>query len=178
MDNITTVGVAGKAGVLLYATGGREDKPEFGVFRSADGGETWEKVLDGNFSMGRGSMNCARIFTYEDRAYLHSPRGLYKSIDLGRTWRLVPDSPAFEFNVMAGEDDTHLAGISRDGLFESRDRGETWEKIAPAPPVPENQRWMQSHTYYDFTWDYVRDVFYVSGADIAYRYARTDDEKE
>ncbi len=167
-DHITNLGALGR-GVLVNCTGARKPAPEDGVFRSRDGGKTWTRVLDGNF---RSNVNCSTVFSYKERAYLHSERGLYKSEDRGKTWRLIPDSPAFEYAVQPGRDDGHLLGLSRDGVYESFDRGETWKKLAPAPPVAEDQKWIQSHRYYDFTWDYVNDVFYVSAPDVAYRYDR------
>lgn len=167
-DGIANVGALGE-GVLVYTMGGRGDRPEFGIYRSADNGMTWTKVKDGNFGS---NVNCQSIFSYGQRAYLHHEDGLYKSTDRGKTWRLVPDSPGFEYSVQPGKDDSHLVGISRDGVYESTDLGETWKKIAPAPPVGKGQKWIQSHDYYDFTWDYVKDVFYVSAPDTAYRYAR------
>ncbi len=169
-DGIENIGALGD-GIWIYALGGRKENPTDGLYRSDDMGRTWTHVLKG--VNAREGANCSTIFTYKNRSYLHTTKGLYKSTDRGRTWRLIPDSPALDYAVQPGKDDTHLVGISREeGIFESTDQGETWKKIAPPPPVAEKQQWIQSHRYYDFTWDFVNDVFYVSAPDIAYRYDR------
>ncbi len=169
--NIQNVGALGE-GVLIYTMGGREDKPEYGIYRSADKGQTWEKVQDGNFG---GNVNCSPILSYKERAYLHTDKGLYKSVDRGKTWRLIPDSPAFTFQVQPGKDgDQHMLGLAEDGVYETKDQGETWTKITDAPPTPDKQKWIQSHQYYDFAWDCENDVIYCAAPDLAWRYERAE----
>jgi hypothetical protein len=166
---IYNVGALGN-GVWVYATGSWSDDPNQGVFRSDDMGKTWTQVLRGVNC--KPTSNCAGILAYEDRAYLHTSKGLYKSSDRGKTWRLIPDSPVFEYTLQPAEDDRHMLGLSKDGVFETFDQGETWKKVLPPPPVQPDQMWIQSHGYYDFTWDHVNDVIYASAPDVAWRYAR------
>ena len=73
--------------------------------------------------------------------------------------RAIQKPPAEDYEVCASN-------------FEPVDQGETCKQVAPAPPVPEKQQWIQSHDYYDFAWDHVNDIFYVSAPDTAYRYDR------
>ncbi|MFW6303044.1 MAG: WD40/YVTN/BNR-like repeat-containing protein [Candidatus Sumerlaeota bacterium] len=168
-ENIRNVGALGN-GVLVYTMGGAADDPSFGIFRSADKGATWEKVFDGNMV---GNVNCSPILSYDERAYLQTNKGLYKSSDRGKTWRLVETAPVFTFALQPGKDgDRHMTGLSREGVFETFDQGETWIKVAKAPPVPEKQKWLQSHDYYDFSWDFEDNVFYCSAPDSAWRYVR------
>ncbi len=165
-DNICNVGALGD-GVYIYCVGSRNSSPDDGIYRSADEGKTWEKVSDLSVY---GDCNCSSALAYKERAYLHSPKGLLKSVDRGKTWKIVPNSPAFTYAPQPAEDDSHMLGLSREGVYESTDQGETWKKIAEAPP--EGKRWIQSHSYYDFAWDWRNDVIYVSAPSRAYRYAR------
>ncbi|MFP4379423.1 MAG: hypothetical protein ACLFUS_02885 [Candidatus Sumerlaeia bacterium] len=168
-NGIANVGALGN-GVLVYTMGGREDKPEHGIYRSEDKGKTWEKVFDMNLG---GNVNCSPILSYKERAYLHSDKGLLKSVDRGKTWRLIPDSPAFTFSLQAGKDgDQHMLGLSEEGIWETKDQGESWTKVTDAPPTPDKQKWVQSHRYYDFSWDCENDVIYCAAPDLAWRYVR------
>lgn len=172
--DIETLGALGQ-GVWVFTTGGRHDKPEFGIFRSDDMGKTWEQVLEGVNTWGS---NCSHILSYQERAYLHTQSGLYKSEDRGKTWRLIPNSPAFTYTLQPGKDDSHMMGLAKDGVYETKDQGETWEKVIPAVPeipTPErgtNRRYIQSHGYFDFTWDFVNDVVYASAPNQTWRYDR------
>jgi hypothetical protein len=166
---IYNLGALGE-GVWVYCTGSWSDDPEQGMFRSDDMGKTWKQVLKG--INAKDGANCAAILSYENRAYWHTGKGLYKSTDRGETWKLIPDSPVFEYTLQPGKDDTHMLGLSRAGVYETLDQGRTWKKIAPAPPVQPDQMWIQSHNYYDFTWDHENDVIYASAPDVAWRWAR------
>ncbi len=165
-DHICNIGTLGD-GVLIYCIGTRKGAPDDGIYRSPDEGKTWEQVSD--ISVWADS-NCSSIVACKERAYLHSPKGLLKSTDRGKNWRIVPDSPAFTYALQLAEDDSHMLGLSREGVYESTDQGETWQKITEAPP--EGKKWIQSHQYYDFAWDYKNDVIYASAPNHAYRYAR------
>lgn len=170
-DDIVNLGALGD-GVLVYVLEDREgSKPEAGIYRSADLGKTWNRVKEGAVK-ARDVANCSTILAFKNRAYLHTANGLLKSDDRGKTWRLIPDTPAFEGAPLPAEDDTHMLAFSREGGFETFDQGETWQKIMPAPPVAEKQKWLQSHRYYNFAWDHEDDVIYAYAPDAVYRFDR------
>jgi photosystem II stability/assembly factor-like uncharacterized protein len=155
-------------GVLIRCLSHREkDTPGIGIYRSADLGKTWQKVSD--LDVG-GNAGCSPIVAYKGRAYVATPDGLVKSTDRGKTWTLVEGSPALAYAVLPGQTDRHLLGFAEDGGYESTDAGETWKKIMPPPPPAE--KWMQSHSYYDFAWDVDNDVVYASAPDAAWRFVR------
>jgi hypothetical protein len=67
-----------------------------------------------------------------------------------------------------------MLAFSREGGYETFDQGETWQKIMPAPPVAEKQKWLQSHSYYNFAWDHKNDVIYAYAPDAVYRFDRQE----
>ena len=130
----------------LWSAGG-----ERGLYRSADGGATWEAVLTVDENTGVTDVEFDPVdpdvmyaATYERRRTVWSllaggpGSGIHKSADGGRTWREVtvglPDgdmgkiglavSPANRDVVYA----TIEAGPDARGFYRSRDRGESWER--------------------------------------------------
>ena len=78
--------------VLVLAT-------HYGLFRSEDGGSTWQKVAAGHgqvmeglmtYSLGVSSLNPQRLYVLTQVAVVPHPGvlGLYTSADQGRTWKL------------------------------------------------------------------------------------------
>ncbi len=127
---------------------------ERGVYRSYDGGETWEKVLyvndmTGSTELSMDMNNPNVLYT----AMWHHQRmpwmvlsggegsGLYKSVDGGDTWNQIHDGLPEEKGKMAIavcrsnsdkvyaliESDTQL---DKSGLFVSNDAGENWTKVS------------------------------------------------
>lgn len=84
--------------------------PERGVFRSRDGGRTWEKVLFANDLAG------AVDITFDP----NNPRILYAS-----TWRVQRTPYSLE------------SGGEGSGLWKSADGGTTWTSLSKAPGMPE-----------------------------------------
>ncbi len=81
--------------------------PERGIFRSADGGETWEHVLALNDSTGASDLTMSQ----------HNPRVLYAGMWRGerKPWRLI-------------------SGGEEGGVYRSTDGGDTWEKLGGGLP--------------------------------------------
>lgn len=129
---------------------------ERGVYRSLDGGETWQKVLykdenTGAIQVTIDSANPQVIYAdlYEVR---HGPwengqwqgpgSGLYKSTDGGTTWKqLTKGLPTFEqglgrigFDVSRSNPNILYATVDANpqtgGIYRSDDAGENWRKVS------------------------------------------------
>lgn len=136
-------GVPGKP-LLFYmgATGG-------GVWRTQDGGNSWENISDGYFG---GSIGSVAVSEWDNnviyvgggeatvRGNVSSGYGLWKSTDAGKTWsdiglknsrhvpriRIHPRNPDLVYAAVLGD----LFKPSADrGVYRSKDGGKTWEKI-------------------------------------------------
>ena len=136
-------GVVGKP-TLFYmgATGG-------GVWRTKDGGSTWENISDGFFG---GSIGAIAVSEYDNnviyvgggevtiRGNVSSGYGMWKSEDAGQTWtsiglpnsrhipriRIHPKNPDLVYAAVLG--DLFKSSDER-GVYRSKDGGKTWEKI-------------------------------------------------
>jgi photosystem II stability/assembly factor-like uncharacterized protein len=136
-------GVPGRP-MLYYmgATGG-------GVWRTEDGGGSWESVSDGTFG---GSIGAVAVSEWDPnviyvgggektvRGNVSHGDGVWRSVDAGKTWthvglddthqipriRIHPRNPDLVYVAALG----HLYGPNDErGVFRSRDGGATWEKI-------------------------------------------------
>ena len=137
-------GVAGQPFVYYFGgTGG-------GVFKTVNGGHTWQPVTDGQINFGSiGSIavapsdpNVVYVGTGESTIRGNASRGdgVYKSTDAGKTWTHVgleetqqigqicidPKNPDLVYVAAMG----HMAGPNPDrGVFRSKDGGKTWQKV-------------------------------------------------
>ncbi|HEX6198645.1 MAG TPA: glycosyl hydrolase, partial [Thermoanaerobaculia bacterium] len=124
------------------ATGG-------GVWKTEDGGTTWENVSDGFFGGSIGAVavsewdpNVVYVGTGEKtvRGNVSHGDGMWKSTDAGRTWthvglpesrhiprvRIHPRNPDLVYAAVLG----HLFGPNPErGVFRSADGGASWEKV-------------------------------------------------
>jgi hypothetical protein len=119
-----------------------------GGYRTGDGGQSWQKVLDGD----------VRTFTIDphDERVIYAGAGpvrLYRSEDTGLSWEpldgllLVPDAvkrqwcvpPSYEGavpphvrHIFVHPDDASLLYVllEHGGILVSRDRGESWEDVS------------------------------------------------
>src|SRR5438132_9456860 len=140
----TVSGVAGQPLVYYFgATGG-------GVWKTEDGGVTWNPISDGFFKTGSvGALAVASsdpnvVYVGMGEADIRSNfshgDGVYKSADAGRTWIHVglvasrqigkvavhPHDPNVVFVAALG--DVFGPNAER-GLFRSRDGGKSWDKV-------------------------------------------------
>lgn len=129
-----------------------KSSPERGVFRTKDGGETWERVLFVNDDAGCVDLALdptnPRILYAGFWRVRRTPyslesggqgSGIWKSVDGGDTWERLNDKPGFPegpigicgVTVSASNPDNVYAGIEAKGggIFRSRDGGETWNRV-------------------------------------------------
>ena len=136
-------GVPGKDNLFYFgATGG-------GVWRTKDGGGSWENISDGYFG---GSIGAVAVSEWDNnviyvgggektiRGNVSHGYGMWKSLDAGKTWshiglddsrhiariRIHPKNPDLVYAAVMG----HLFGPNEErGVYRSSDGGETWENI-------------------------------------------------
>ncbi|MFM7400645.1 MAG: WD40/YVTN/BNR-like repeat-containing protein, partial [Bacteroidota bacterium] len=136
-------GVAGKPDLFYFGgTGG-------GVWRTQDGGRTWDNISDGFFGGSIGAIEVApsdHNVIYAGggectvRGNVSSGSGMWKSDDEGRTWksaglpesrhipriRVHPHNPDVVYAAVLGD----LFKSSRErGVYRSTNGGKSWEKV-------------------------------------------------
>uniref|UniRef100_UPI0035634FB3 WD40/YVTN/BNR-like repeat-containing protein n=1 Tax=Muriicola sp. TaxID=2020856 RepID=UPI0035634FB3 len=133
-------GVPGQPNLFYFgATGG-------GVWKTTDGGRTWENISDGFFGGSIGAVEVAKsdpnvIYVGGGektlRGNVSSGYGVWKSVDAGKTWRSVgleksrhvpririhPDNPDIVYAAVLG--DIYKPSQDR-GVYKSTDGGTTW----------------------------------------------------
>ncbi len=120
-----------------------------GVFKSVDGGLTWDPVLDGESALGVGSVavfqpnpDIVWVGTGEGnpRNSAGVGRGLFKSIDGGHSWTLMGFGESERIHrVITHPTDPDLVYVGvmgpawsdgqQRGVYRTRDGGESWERI-------------------------------------------------
>jgi photosystem II stability/assembly factor-like uncharacterized protein len=119
-----------------------------GVWKSADGGLTWQPVFDdqptssiGSIAVAPSDPNVVYVGTGEAniRGNVAPGAGIFKSTDAGKTWQHVwkqvgqigtmavhPKDPDVAYAAVLG----HAFGPNPErGLYRTRDGGKTWEKV-------------------------------------------------
>jgi photosystem II stability/assembly factor-like uncharacterized protein len=139
--------------VLGHPYGPNEER---GVFRSTDGGKTWQKVLykdDNTGAVGLAfdpsnpdtiyvDLWAARQGPWENGAWHGAGSGLYKSTDAGKTWRQLTNGlPTIEEDLgrigfaIAPSDPNRLYATvdapskGKGGIYRSDDAGESWRRV-------------------------------------------------
>jgi photosystem II stability/assembly factor-like uncharacterized protein len=123
--------------------------PDRGVFRTRDGGRTWQRVLYRNERTGAADLvldpgNSAVLYATLWEVYRQpwklwsggAGSGIFKSIDGGDTWRELTGNPGFPRGVLgkmtvtvSGADSRRVwANVEAEqgGVYRSDDGGETW----------------------------------------------------
>lgn len=136
-------GVPGKPNLFYFgSTGG-------GVWRTQDGGNSYENISDGFFG---GSIGAIAVSDWDNnviyvgggevtvRGNVSSGYGMYKSVDAGKTWQHIglknskhiprivihPKDPNIVFAAVLG--DLYKSSDER-GVYKSTDGGNTWKKV-------------------------------------------------
>lgn len=145
---------------ILYAAMWRaERKPwgmtsggdEGGVYKTIDGGDTWERLDGGLPAYPIGRIGLALSPADPDRIWAlveaEVDRGLYRSDDAGRSWQLVSDDrnmmarPWYYMHVDAHPTDPNTVFVSNEGFYRSIDGGRTMEAV-PTPHGDNHDLWI------------------------------------
>ncbi len=139
----TATGVVGNRNLYYMGTAGG------GVWKTKDGGQTWECISDGFYGGSIGAVAVSDkdpnvIYVGEGeqtvRGNVSSGWGMWRSTDAGKTWkhiglrntehisriRIHPDNPDIVYVAAMGN---LWKPNSERGVFRSQDGGQTWEKI-------------------------------------------------
>jgi photosystem II stability/assembly factor-like uncharacterized protein len=143
-SNIVYVAAEGSA----WGPGG-----ERGLYKTIDGGKTWNKVLNISENTGVNNVildprdaNVIYVTTEQRRRHVHTKigggpeSGVQKSVDGGKTWRKIesglPDVHKGGMGIAispVNPDYLYLiveAAVGKGGFFRSTNRGESWEKMS------------------------------------------------
>ena len=143
--------------------------PERGIFRTMDGGKTWEKVLykdentggiDIAFDPNNPNILFAALWQVKRTPYsLESGgpgSGLYRSADGGATWKHLegsglPKGPWGKVGVVVGADSDRVYALiqaQEGGLYRSDNGGQKWELINPNRALIQ-RAWYYMHIFAD-----------------------------
>ncbi len=127
------------------------DSSERGVFKTTDGGKTWENLLDGKLDVGcsdlimdptNSSILYAAFWEFRRTAWSFSSGGensaLYKSKDGGKSWNKIhkgfPKGKLGRFAIALAPSNTSILYAAVEakegkGLYKSTDAGNSWEYL-------------------------------------------------
>lgn len=148
LENGVPEGEVGRIGLAIAATDPRvlnaiiqhaDTLMKSGVYRSEDGGESWQRVN----RLNPRPMYYSHIYidpTNEYRVYVLAT-SFYVSEDAGRTFRTLPTRPTYDVGVHSDfhalwidpNDSRHFYLVGDAGLYESWDRGATYIRINNLP---------------------------------------------
>src|SRR4051812_20946228 len=116
--------------------------PGGGVFKSIDGGTTWQQLTNGIPVEGLGRVGIATAPTNRNRVYAivdAKAGGLYRSDDAGATWALASGDKRiwgrgwYFCKVVVDPKNPDTVYVSNTSLYRSTDAGKSWMAIKGAP---------------------------------------------
>lgn len=142
------VSLPGKPGQLLLAT-------HYGLFRTTDGGQHWQKVMGGSGQLAQGLMtqyltvsplNPDRVYveaiTFADLPKSSGVPGIYTSANGGATWSMLAaltslPSPGVYYMAAGAQSEqqlyVYMQGLQANGLYETTDAGAHWQALGTLP---------------------------------------------
>jgi PKD repeat protein/photosystem II stability/assembly factor-like uncharacterized protein len=134
-DRLPTLGVSAivvnhkNPNIIYIGTGDRDanDAAGMGVFKSNDGGTTWEQK---NTGMGNVTVNKMLIHPdYPNTIFAATSNGIYKSTDGGETWNMKTSGTCKTMEFKPFQPDVIYA-IKGSSFYKSKDNGESWTRIS------------------------------------------------
>ena len=119
--------------------------PGSGIFKSTDGGNSWQQLSGGLPSEGLGRIGLAVAAANHNRLYAivdskdAKAGGLYRSDDAGATWSLISNDNRiwgrgwYFCKTVADPKNPDLVYVSNTSLYRSTDAGKSWTAIKGAP---------------------------------------------
>lgn len=111
------------------------------IFKSVDGGKTWQEWDDGYNHETATSINDIKIDPKDSKIiYIGTTRkestqgnGIWKSVDAGQTWQRsdsgMPDSTSVSTLIIHPQKTNELLAATFEGLYRSENSGGTWQQI-------------------------------------------------
>ena len=119
---------------------GSEAKGGAGIYKTADGGETWAKLTSGLPAglIGKIDLDISRSMPRRVYALIEAPgdeRALYRTDDAGATWTRQSNDlnllrrPFYYTNVHADPRNPDVVYVNNEGFFKSTDGGRTFKTV-------------------------------------------------
>lgn len=120
------------------AWGSKTGGPESGIWRSRDGGDTWQEITQneglpcgqmGRIGLTMSAADPNRVWALVDS---ETKQGLYRSDDLGESWTFVSNDsniiarPFYFYHILANPQDADDLWCPANKLWHSPDGGKTW----------------------------------------------------
>lgn len=127
--------------------------PDSGLWRSRDGGDTWERISDnkgfpqtlkGKIGVAASPIKAGRVWAIVEAK---DASGLYRSEDFGATWERMTDNPDllarpwYYMHIYADPQDEDTVYVLNLGMHKSTDGGKTFTEI-PTPHGDNHDLWI------------------------------------